>query len=302
MDKKLLFVVGAPRSGTTWVQLLLAGGGDIATVNETHLFSSWLTSLLGTWSGRGLHPRRIGISELIERDEWVAHVRRLAEVILTRIADRYPGAKIVMEKTPDHALWLRQIHDVFPDAYFLHIVRDPRSVVASLRAASNDWGMHWAASGIIENARLWRTFVWAVLDSQVPQDRILQIRYEDLKRDGADVLHKVFRWLDVATEWSECADIVERYQIANLQGGQLPAAGWDLRSEPERFFRRGETDSWRQELRPAEVATVEYVTGDLMETLGYLREQPRYRALRSIYAHKLLKVAQRQIEHWIRRV
>ena len=41
-DEDLLFIVGSPRSGTTWLQLLLAGHPEVATRGETHLFEHFV--------------------------------------------------------------------------------------------------------------------------------------------------------------------------------------------------------------------------------------------------------------------
>ncbi len=72
--KKLVFVVGAPRSGTTWLQLLLAQSSNVATAQETHLFSGYLKSMLSSWDrdeatigGR----RQIGLPTLYPRREFV---------------------------------------------------------------------------------------------------------------------------------------------------------------------------------------------------------------------------------------
>ncbi|HEY2596345.1 MAG TPA: sulfotransferase, partial [Chloroflexota bacterium] len=57
----LVFVVGCPRSGTTWVQRLLASHSCIRTGQESDLFDMYVGPLLHTWqqelrvdsSGRG---------------------------------------------------------------------------------------------------------------------------------------------------------------------------------------------------------------------------------------------------------
>ncbi len=302
MNKKLLFVVGAPRSGTTWVQLLISANDHVATANETHLFSSYLTSLLTSWNRFETDRRQIGISQLISHDEWMAQIRRVSEIVLSRIAEAKPAASIVMEKTPDHARYVRQILEIFPDAYILHVVRDPRSVVASLRDAAKAWGKHWAASGVIENALLWQRNVRAVVESRVTQTQFLQIRYEDLKGNGAEVLHDVFCWLGIEASVAECAEIIDRYRISKLQNRQAADAGWNLKSEPDRFYRRGEVEGWRNELRPAQVAAIEHLNGDLMESLGYSRQERRYKALRAIFVHKLLSAARWRIDRLIRTI
>jgi hypothetical protein len=44
-NTKLVFLVGAPRSGTSWLQLLLSASPSIATATETYLFATYTQSL-----------------------------------------------------------------------------------------------------------------------------------------------------------------------------------------------------------------------------------------------------------------
>ena len=137
-NKKLVFIVGCARSGTTWLQQLLSQSPNVATGPETHLFSSYLRSLEDTW-----HRRKgtyVGLSHLITEDELAEWTRSFAELCLGRIADARAGARIVVEKTPKHGEYGADILRLFPEAFFIHIIRDPRAVVPSLRAASRSWG------------------------------------------------------------------------------------------------------------------------------------------------------------------
>src|SRR6185436_14178577 len=56
------------------------------------------------------------------------------------------------EKTPHHAFIAKTLGEWFPGAAIIHLVRDPRDVVASLQR------MPWAPNSIVDNAWMWRLF------------------------------------------------------------------------------------------------------------------------------------------------
>ena len=146
----LVFIVGAPRSGTTWLQLLLSQSDRVGTCNETYLFSWYLDSLFRTWDDMKNNSRSIGIHHLISEDAYFAMIRDFAGTILRKIYSAKPSATVCLEKTPGHALSWRNILRIFPDSRFIHIIRDPRAVVASLSSAGKGWGRAWASPGVVE--------------------------------------------------------------------------------------------------------------------------------------------------------
>ena len=148
--RRIVFLIGAPRSGTTWLQLMLGSSEAVATVNETHLFSGYTGSLFRGWMLFKDARRKIGLSALMSEDEYFGLVRLFCVGVLGSILARKPCASVILEKTPAHAEHWREILKVFPNACFLHLVRDPRAVVASLQAAKTDgWGASWVSSRTI---------------------------------------------------------------------------------------------------------------------------------------------------------
>src|SRR3954452_4958640 len=74
-SKRLVFIVGAPRSGTTWLQLLLSRSPQIATANGTHLFSVYTRSLFSGWDLYNQHFRKEGLNDLMDKQEYLELVR-----------------------------------------------------------------------------------------------------------------------------------------------------------------------------------------------------------------------------------
>jgi hypothetical protein len=112
--KRIVFLVGGPRSGTTWLQLLLSRSPRIATANETHLFTGYTCSLFSAWDHHQRNARALGLHHLMSEEEYLDLIRNFACKVMLRILDKNPEADIVLEKTPDHVLHWSNILRVFP--------------------------------------------------------------------------------------------------------------------------------------------------------------------------------------------
>jgi Sulfotransferase family len=270
--KRLVFLVGAPRSGTTWLQLMLARSKHVATANETHLFAVYMQSLLeGNERFRG-NPRAIGLAPLFSEAEYRGIVREFSSAVLARILATKPDADVILEKTPSHVTCWRDILDLYPEARFLHLIRDPRAVVASLKAASKSWGKSWVSSRLIDNCALWSTSVAKGREIGGATTNYLEVRYEDLKQHGARTLPSILEWIGVASSARECLGLLEDTSIERLRSASLKDAPWDIAGEPRGFYREGEAASWRKVLSEFETFLVEAQVREMMTALGYQPE------------------------------
>ena len=275
-SKRKLFVVGCPRSGTTWVQLLLSHHPAVATAPETQIFAYYLEPMRRQWAHEleGAHRAQgaAGLSRLLSEAEFEELCRVNAQYVFDRIAARNADAAVVVEKSPKHALQADFIQKLFPDAYFLHVVRDPRDTAVSLLAASRSWGANWAPHNIIEAGRMWRDHVLSARRAGARSDRFLEVRYEELIADGVGRLEAIHRWLGLPTDRSQCEMAVAACDFNKLKQAQntreLPLPG---DRSPTEFFRSGSAGTGLSELPRRQLALLEHVCGGLMEELGYPR-------------------------------
>src|SRR5947199_185775 len=87
---------------------------------------------------------------------------------------------------------------IYPDAYYVHIVRDGRDAVRSL--ASREW-----YDGSLEEAAVeWRQSVLAARAAARP-DRFLEVRYEELLADPERLIPEIFDFLDLRVD----ADVLQ---------------------------------------------------------------------------------------------
>lgn len=267
----LVFLVGASRSGTTWLQLLLSQSSRIATCQETHLFSGYLKSFSETLAFQSNDVRSVGLRSLYNDDELLEVKRLIPQHTFSRVMNRKQGADIVLEKTPDHVHCWREIVALYPDARFIHLVRDPRSVVASMRATGAQWGNQWADAGIASLSRNWVSAVSAgqQLVREAPLAR--QVRYENIAPGGAAWLQELWAWLGVTESVT-----VAQQAFDNLSFESLAKAGatnayqpWNMSQEPRGMWRKGDANSWREELTRNEIAIVEAICGEKMSQFDY---------------------------------
>lgn len=183
---KAVFLMGAPRSGTTWLQQLLVLHPQIATAGETHVFCEGVGALL---KNHDEEDRYSGLSGWVTRPELVTLVRELVDGVMLRMRDTSrPAATHVLDKTPNHIPYAGQVAETHPDAAFIQIIRDGRESAAS---AHDLWSWSDAYGSHRRNAARWRD---AVLDCRTHLSglRYCEVRYEDLLTDPVAQLARVY--------------------------------------------------------------------------------------------------------------
>lgn len=267
--KKLVFLVGAPRSGTTWLQLLLARSPSLVTAQETSLFSAFLRSMLDRWNEDRRAGARTGVVQVLNDDEYHTLLRLTSGFVFARIAARKPTATVIMEKSPSHVHFSREILGAWPDAHFIHIIRDPRSVVASLRVASKSWAADWASPRISTNCERWICDVQRGRKILEDTSNYQEVKYEDLIADGPPILSRIFAGLGIPASLDDCRRYVEECNIQNLKAGKLDGAPFEVAKMGKESWRIGKTDSWLSELSKLEISQIEHLAGPLMSEVGY---------------------------------
>ncbi|HEV7527152.1 MAG TPA: sulfotransferase [Acidimicrobiia bacterium] len=191
-----IFIVGPVRSGTSWLQTMLAEHPEVASPPETHLFTNYIAPLVDAWESDQARVAAAlddqgsqvghGLATIVIDDEFVAMLQSIYTTVRDLVVSAKPGACRFLEKTPDHALCLDTIQRVVPDAAVVFLVRDPRDTVRSLLEASGEsWG-YWAPKSVEDATALWLRSVRAWFPRK-RDSRLLLVRYEDLRADPAEL-------------------------------------------------------------------------------------------------------------------
>jgi hypothetical protein len=246
LDDRLVFVVGSPRSGTTF----LAGA---------------IGSLPGFVDLGEVAPVKAAVPELAaaSREEAARRLRRLLAVA-RRVG--LVGSVRPVEQTPEVAFVVEAVARAYPDARIIHLVRDGRDVVCSLvergwlsadRAGADDAGIAFGA-----HARFWveperRDEFAAASDAR--RAAWAWRRYVTAARAAPALVHEI-RYERMADEPNAVAADLAAYVGA-------PEA--ELREALGRVHAES-VGRYRGELSPDQLADVVDEAGDLLRELGYL--------------------------------
>ena len=248
-DMEVVFVVGAPRSGTTLVQRVLANHPGFYSLDaETGLFT--LQDVFD--EGR----RHFGLDAAL-REELLRSSHSLVE-FFERGARALPEARegaVFVEKTPQHALRVGYLLGRFPRARIVHVVRDGRDCFCS--SQGNAQVPQRASSSAF--ASYWRRCVNAVARHE-GNPRVYVLKYEAFASDPAAGLDGLMRFLGAQTD------------ARQLDAGLL---GQDRRARLSEFRRLGEgvnaasVQRWRQDMAAADVEAFVRVAGAELQRFGY---------------------------------
>ena len=208
------FIVGAPRSGTTLLQSLVAAHSMYYSMPETSFFLSILPRLGITYNcpDAELSPGDIDTirsefrymtgrnlpSLTLESDtiDVRAFFRKIMQAFNSDNKPRW------VEKTTNHARSMMAIRRFFPQARFVHIIRDPVDSVASMKSIRptswSDCRITYISS-YRESARVWASCVEAALRYPEPE-KVFHMHYEDLLAEPEKQLRRLFEFLGAPYE------------------------------------------------------------------------------------------------------
>lgn len=289
MAPDVAFVIGAPRSGTTWLQHMLGAHPAIATTQETDLFDCYLAPWYARWhiqlppSEAAWRANRFkGLPAVLDEPGLDALVRMVVDHVHDAMLALKPGATLVLEKVPGYALQAGHLSRVVPEAAFVHLVRDGRDAAVSLQRAARGWGQHfWPSSSIRAAAEVWRNHVAGARALDTPGVRYREIRYEELRSArGPALLADLFDLLGLQGGLPLATEIYERFSISRARdphtapsslvwGGEVRARLEGEPVEPEGFIGEGGSGGWRDRLSIHDQVIFDRVAGRLLCELGY---------------------------------
>ena len=275
MPSRPIFVVGCPRSGTTLLQLMLHAHPRIALPPETRFLLPAYDARLRFGDLRQEANRRALAEWIVDRrptrffdlkldgraivEEIAAGPPTLGSalgIIYRGYARRFGKARWG-DKRPAYIRYLGTLQRLFPDAQFVHVVRDGRDCVASLMEMP--WWKHdvrhavstWAQA-IDEGHRAAR---------RMPEDTYLELQYEALVTDPEPELRRL------------CAFLGEDYDPAMADPSGVARVAvpkrkkWHARTRGEISQER--QGSWSARLSEDDVALCESVLGRRLRAYGY---------------------------------
>lgn len=252
-----IFIVGAPRSGTSFIGSIFGGTKGCAYFHEPPITKKWSRTWV-TGEDAAAHPFEIFL--------WTHR-------LLRSVSQR--GHSMLVDKTPQHSFIVPELKTAFPNAKFIHIYRDGRDVACSYREKPwiaqmsaytgryEDGGYrvgptwrHWvephrrkeweSASDTHRAIWAWRLHVEASvssLENIASSDRLV-VRYENL------------------AEHEFLSDTIGNFVGASPGDREVIAQGL-------KGFTPNSVGVWRRVLSDLDLQTIEYEAGKTLESLGY---------------------------------
>jgi Sulfotransferase family len=270
-----LLVLGVRRSGTTLLRVMLDRHSQLAVPDESY----FIPQLAARHRGRlDVDAFCDDLSRIRTIADWQVPLERVRPALpadarlsdgLRAVYQAYAEARGKWrwgDKTPMYMQYLPLLERLFPDALYVHIVRDGRDAASSFLAmpagiVTEGWAHPRSASGF---ACQWRTEVAAArgLARRVGGERYRELRYEGLAADPAAALAEVCEFAGLEFE-----PAMLEYQ------GRVDLTGKPHQTSLERPPTPGIRD-WRSDMDAGDVAAFESIAGDALAAFRYPLADP----------------------------
>jgi len=265
-----LFIGGCSRSGTTLLGAMIGAHSNCICSPESHFKIDVMRAL----ARRTTEPKPAALVSLIQR-HWRFKIWELDlepvsalsnnnasfDQILHWIVAQYaqqqgkPNAQIWVDHTPENISYTQSLLDIFPQARFIHLVRDGRAVAASILP------LDWGPNSIIKASRWWMrmTSFGLAVEKTLGPEFVLRVKYEDLVLEPETTMQTISQFLG-----------------ADYEPAMLQATGFNPPSYTTRQHKLvgGKPDAavvnrWEQKLTARQIEVFEHQTRDFLAYLGY---------------------------------
>jgi hypothetical protein len=287
MSNPFVFIVGCPRSGTTLLKRMVNAHSKIAmTPEESH------------WIPRMYHKRKLTpgglvtpmlISRLLALPRFVTlgisrdELLKLAgngqpvsySTFVTGIFDLYgrrQGKELVGDKTPDHVRWLDTLHDLWPKARVVHLIRDGRDVCLSIanwpKAQGKNPGTFptWKDDPVSTTALWWELNVrlGRQFGSSLRSELYYELRYESVVSHPETECVALCSFLDLPYEEA----------MLRFHEGKTKAEP-GLSSKDAWLPVTAGLRDWKSQMPGDDIERFEAAAGERLDELGYPRAFPQ---------------------------
>ena len=273
--KPPIFIVGCPRSGTSYLYHLLLSAGGFAEFrtqmnvydvlepihgklgvlkNKTKMMNDWLTSK--AFKVSGLDAEEI-------RGKVISQCRSAGDflrIVMEAISCKQ-GVDRWIDSTPTNIPHLLRIKQDFPDARVIHIIRDGRDVALSLEQKKWSRPLPWdRRKGLLAAGLYWE---WMVRKGRrigaMLEPNYLEVRYEDLVNETAETLESLAAFIVHDLDYQH----IRQNGIGSVK---RPMTAFKKELENGQFTPVGR---WKERFPPNQLVLFEELVGNYLEELGY---------------------------------
>lgn len=273
-----IFIVGAPRSGTTLLQYMLRAHprislptgeshfivplyrdaeryGDLSRLENVRAVLDMMYQKSANFLDTDLHGMKFDAPTLADELHREGHNTMPAIIAgLFEKNARGEGRARWGDKTPYYVLHMVKLKKWFPDAQFIHLIRDGRDVALSLFGRRHDFRVY----NTYFAAKYWQIYIelGRAQGLQLSADSYMEIHYEDILADQEAAMRRI------------CAFLKEDFSPALLNYEKSSETGkTPLLMQP---VQSNNKEKWRTEMTPRQIAVFERAVGNTLRQCGYV--------------------------------
>ena len=315
MQDRLIFLIGAPRSGTTLLARMMGAHSAIYQRAEPHLITP--IAHLGFYGSVQKAPydpvnAAQAIQELVAdlprgEEDYLDALRAYTDTLYGRLLATAPGKRFLLDKTPAYALVLPFLTKLYPKAHYVVLTRHPLAILSSWVESFFDGDYRVALDHNPLLARYVPALARMLREQPVPS---VHVRYEELVRDPETHFRRVCDHLGIPFE-AEAIAYGERGDAPKGLGDPTGVARhtrpvtssvskWaaEIAATPETLAL---VSKLVDELDPVDLETLGYPRAEIIEQLEAARGAPvsvkREAPTRYALERKLLVALRRNIHH-----
>jgi hypothetical protein len=268
---RMVWIFGSGRSGSTWLRSMMGELEDAGVWEEP-----MVGRLFGEFYSRApkdnLRSADFVMGDPIRRG-WIRSIRNFVLDGALYSNPRLGFGEYLIIKEPNGSVGAPLLMEALPESRMILLVRDPRDVVASVLDAATEGGwLYESREGktnasrktkrrpnafVRERANVYRRGVesaWRAYDAH--EGPKVFVRYEDLRADTMNEMRRIYAVLGIAVEDEDLRRAVEKHSWENVP---------DREKGRGKFYRRGTSGGWKEDLTPKQVEVVEKTTASLLE-------------------------------------
>lgn len=306
MNLRPVFIGGCDRSGTTLLGDMLGATSWSFVTPESQFFHDLLLHLkleafdnpkaASRWLYNHFRFASWQLNLDVDELTQVIHLKQprdtIEAIVKIYLQQKHPEkshADVWIDHTPDNFKYHSVLKSIFPEARFIHIVRDGRAVSASLK--NLDWGPNNAYTA----SRHWSQRLEQALAVEACEgDNCFRLHYEKLLAEPEQALKQLCAFIDVP------------YEAKMLNGGglKLPAFTKKQHSLIGKAPQQKNADAWRSQMTESDLRDFESYPFSrlLLNKMGYplaFTDIPRLTRLRVFnrYLHDFIHYLINRLHH-----
>ncbi len=211
MNKNLIFLISAPRSGSSLLQQILASSKKIYTLPEPWMMLAFMQAIESEDSNTLYNNKYISINfnnylNLIGETKYfyLKQVREFGMIFYQKAFEQNSKADYFLDKTPRYYHIIPELKISFPEAKIILLTRNPLAVFASIL----DYNFKGKITWLSQKDRLADIFkAPKLIADYISDDSILWVKYENLVQQKEIELNRIAEYLGIE-------DIKSHYELS----------------------------------------------------------------------------------------